>query len=58
MSAAKVGQRHGIHDRARRRAESPFEEFARIGAGDGVHGVEAHAEPAAEQLAYGGEVEK
>ena len=50
MMAAEIGHRLAVHDRARRRAETLFEDRFGIGAGDGAQRIEAHAEAGAEQL--------
>ena len=49
--AAEIGQRRPVDHRARRRAEFALQDRLRVGAGDGVHGVELHAEAAGEQRA-------
>ena len=58
MMAAEIGQRRAVDHRARRRAELAFEDRVRVGAGDRVHRVEAHAEAGGEQGADGVEVEQ
>ena len=49
MMAAEIRQRHAVDDGARRRAERLLEDLLGIGAGDRMHGVEAHAEARVEQ---------
>ena len=44
VAAAEVGQRRAVEHRAGGRAELPFQDGPRIGAGDGMHRVEAHPE--------------
>ncbi len=56
--AAEVGQGGAVADGARRRAEAVLEDLGGVGAGDGGHGVEGHAEAAGEHGADGGEVEE
>ena len=56
--AAEVGQGRAVADGARGGAEAVLEDLGGVGAGDGGHGVEGHAEAAGEHGADGGEVEE
>ena len=56
--AAEVGQGRAVDHRARRRTQLALEDRVGVGAGDGVHGVEAHGEAGGEHGADGGEVEQ
>ncbi|HZB46176.1 MAG TPA: hypothetical protein VE360_13060, partial [Pyrinomonadaceae bacterium] len=56
--AAEVFERHGVDDSPFGRAESLFEDVAGVGAGDGAHRVEGHAEAAREEGAQLVEVEQ
>ena len=47
MVAAEIGQRRAVDHGAGRRAQLALEDRRGVGAGDRVHGVEAHAEAAA-----------
>jgi len=56
---AEVGLGVAVQYRARLRPEHTLENLLRVGAGDGVHGVEAHGEqPGVEELADALEVEQ
>ena len=54
----KSGKGRAVADGARRGAEAVLEDLGGVGAGDGGHGVEGHAEAAGEHGADGGEVEE
>ena len=58
MVAAEVWQRRSVDDRALRRPQHALENGMRVGAGDGVHAVEADPEPGGEQRADGVEIEQ
>ena len=58
MMAAEIGQRRPVDDRARAGAELALEDGVRVGAGDRVHGVEAHAKAGGEQRADRVEIEQ
>jgi hypothetical protein len=59
MAAAEVRQRIAVHDRPGRGAEAALQDVAGIGARDGVHRIEAHAEAARpQQVADAVEVEQ
>jgi hypothetical protein len=59
VTAAEVLQGHAVHDSAGGGAEAVLEDLGGIGAGDGVHGIQLHAELAAgEEAANGLEVEE
>ncbi len=58
MVPAEVGQRHPVAHSAGGGAEAALEDLGGIGAGDGVHGVEGHAEAAGKERADGVEVEE
>ena len=59
VPAAEVGERGAVDHGARRRAQAALEDLGGVRPGDGVHGVEAHAEAAArQQRPNGGEVEE
>ena len=58
MLAAEIGQRHGIDHAAGRRAEIALEDGFGVGAGCGMHRVEAKREPALDGRTNGLEVEQ
>ena len=58
MMAAEIGQRRSVDHRARARLQFALEDRMRVGAGDRVHRVEAHAEAGSEQRADRVEVEQ
>ncbi len=58
MVTAEIGARRAVDDGAGGRAERVLEDRLGVGAGDGMHGVEAHAEAGQEQAANGVEVEQ
>ena len=49
---AKIFFWNKIHHASRRCTQHAFKNLLRIGAGDGVHGVKAHGEPACEHFFY------
>ena len=58
MAAAEVGGGHGIDHAASRGAEVVDQDRSRVGAGDGVHRIEAQAQPAGDGRADEVEVEQ
>ena len=58
MMAAEIGERRPVDHRAGGGAQFALENGVGVGAGDSVHGVEAHAEAGSEQRADGVEVEQ
>ena len=58
MVAAEIGQRRAVDDRAGAGAQLALQDRVGVGAGDRVHGVEAHAEAGGEQRADRIEVEQ
>jgi hypothetical protein len=59
VPAAEILQRHAVHHRAGLGAQALLQDLRGVGAGDRVHGVEAHAEAAgADQRADRVEVEQ
>ncbi len=58
MTATEIGRRRAVDHRALGRAESILDDAVRVGAGDGVHGIELHAEAARKHGAYPVEIEQ